>query len=139
MKPEGSGFRGFLVPPSASPDASGNSIVKRPFHLVGVSNGSGNMAKSNVSTKKSPAKKRTTARAKSAALKAPTDKVKRALPNNRPSKKRAAKKRIARKTSKAPTAFNPFTAMIDTQFQLAGALMRLTPLGLFLGASTRRR
>lgn len=97
------------------------------------------MAKRNVATKKSPAKKRKTVRAKSAALKGPADSVKRATPRNRALKKRVPKKRSAHKNFKTQAAFNPFMVMIDTQVQLAGAMMSLTPVGWFLGASTRAR
>ena len=83
-------------------------------------------------TKKAPSKTRATPQAKSAALKGPTDEVKRALPAKRQAKRSTAKKRGGRKTSPAPAPLNPFTAMMDTQIQIAGALMRMSPLGLFL-------
>lgn len=72
--------------------------------------------------------------AKTAPLRSGKDDVKREAVTRklaRPAKRAVEAKRTVEKDS-ASRSFNPFVAMINSQVQLAGAMMRWSPLGLLL-------
>jgi hypothetical protein len=83
---------------------------------------------------RSGAKAKAKAKAKTLPLNGLADRVKRALPPPPRVKTTVPRKPIA--TPDEPTAlFNPLNALIDSQVQIAAAMLRFSPFGFFLSAA----